>query len=597
MQIKKTLKDSSRMFGGFTARTLNVMDTLTAVHRMINNVLSNQLLCRDLGYRTRRGPPQRRPSVFHIPSFTTMTGVDITIDDESPLIRYQPLGAWSSHNSSTDEVANNFYGKTYTQTQQPGATMFFAFEGTAVAVYGSKNVNHGNYTVDIDGNNRRQSGKSSVATQSVEYQAPIFVSSILSPGPHTLTLLSLENAAFDIDYITWTSSVNRDKGGPLVRLVIDDVDPAFQFQTNEWATPPNLSNFSNNTGHAASQLGAFINFTFTDMILTSFLCEGDAVSLFGSVGPNNSPYTVQLDDQPANLYVATQSTYAPRTLLFYASDLGAGEHTLHVLNQGNALLEIDYAEVYMLPIFVNGTSASGQTQFPGGTKRSSLSPGTIAGISVGAAMSLILIYLVFIGLRKRHGIRRRDLSAIRHRYVDEEPVPEDATVVSPFRLFRSSSSTFGSPKPPIAESKKPHISDINTIVPSPSLHWQSHVPMSPATAVEDGPNTAASQRTRRKSRPKEMTGIGPRTTPISIPQQTHAHRSAISAGHLMTPIDSIPEVRESMTSYSSHRSPVASRSGGRLNHIQESEDGFDATSDAFSVHSSPPVYPGAPAST
>ncbi|KAF8065229.1 hypothetical protein FPV67DRAFT_1418932 [Lyophyllum atratum] len=290
-----------------------------------------------------------------------MTGMDITVDDESPLIRYQPPGAWSSHNSSTDEVANNFYGKTYTQTQQPGATMSFTFEGTGIAVYGSRNVNHGNFTVDIDGNNLRQSGKSSVATQSVEYQAPLFVYSTLSPGPHTITLLSLENAAFDIDYITWTSSVNRDKGGALVRLVMDDADPAFQFQANEWTTPSNLSNFNNNTGHAASQLGAFVNFTFTvsDMILTSFLCEGDAVSLFGSVGPNNSPYTVQLDDQPANLYVATQSTYTPRTLLFYASNLGAGEHTLHVVDQGNALLEVDYAEVYMLPVFVNGTSASG----------------------------------------------------------------------------------------------------------------------------------------------------------------------------------------------------------------------------------------------
>ncbi|KAF8065230.1 hypothetical protein FPV67DRAFT_175123 [Lyophyllum atratum] len=207
-------------------------------------------------------------------------------------------------------------------------------------------------------------------------------------------------------------------------------------------------------------------------------------------------------------------------------------------------------------------------------------------------MTMILIYLVFTGLRKRHRIRKRDRSAIRHRYVDEAPVPEDATVVSPFRLFRSSSSTFGSPKSQIAESKKPHISDINTIVPSPSL--QSHVPMSP---LEDAPNTAASQRTRRKSRPKEMTAIGTRTTPISIPQQTHVHRSAISAGHLMTPIDSIPEVRESMTSYSGHHSPVVSRSGGRSNQIQESEDGFDAASDTFSVHSSPPVYPGAPAST
>lgn len=182
-----------------------------------------------------------------------MTGLGITIDDQNPLINYQPPGAWTRHNSNTDGNANNFYGNTYAQTKQLGATMTFTFEGVGVAVYGSKNVDHGDFTVNIDGNNRRQSGNRTVA-QTALYQTPLFLDDSLATGPHTLTILNLQEAILDIDYITWTSSVNQDKGGTLVRSVVDDADPAFHYQANVWtSTPSNLSTFYGGTGQVIRQ--------------------------------------------------------------------------------------------------------------------------------------------------------------------------------------------------------------------------------------------------------------------------------------------------------------------------------------------------------
>lgn len=91
-----------------------------------------------------------------------------------------------------------------------------------------------------------------------------------------------QNASIlDIDYITWVSKVNQDKNGDVVRLVVDDVDAAFHYQAGAYlwsATPSNSStDFFKGTGHRSSKFGSAVNFTFT----------GDAVALFGTIGPQN----------------------------------------------------------------------------------------------------------------------------------------------------------------------------------------------------------------------------------------------------------------------------------------------------------------------
>lgn len=73
---------------------------------------------------------------------------------------------------------------------------------------------------------------------------------------------------------------------------------------------------------------------------------GVAISLFGTIGPQNSPYSVQLDDWPNKTFQANKMIYTPQTLLFHADNLGQGDHTLVVTNEADQNLQIDYATLH-----------------------------------------------------------------------------------------------------------------------------------------------------------------------------------------------------------------------------------------------------------
>ncbi|KAG6863729.1 hypothetical protein C0991_003650, partial [Blastosporella zonata] len=125
-----------------------------------------------------------------------MTGLILTIDDGDPLITYQPPGAWTQRNSSTDPtIATNFYGKTLMTTRTPGATMFITFEGVNIAVFGSKSPEHGNYSTNLDGIVGRGSG-----VGDMQYNARVYVSQTLTPMTHMLTILNQNTGILDIDY-------------------------------------------------------------------------------------------------------------------------------------------------------------------------------------------------------------------------------------------------------------------------------------------------------------------------------------------------------------------------------------------------------------
>ena len=79
---------------------------------------------------------------------------------------------------------------------------------------------------------------------------------------------------------------------------------------------------------------------------------GDAVALYGSVGPNNTQsYTVQIDNGNPSVYNANKATYKPQEMLYYAGNLGGGQHTLQVQlpTSANGEFAIDYATVYSTP--------------------------------------------------------------------------------------------------------------------------------------------------------------------------------------------------------------------------------------------------------
>jgi len=89
--------------------------------------------------------------------------------------------------------------------------------------------------------------------------------------------------------------------------------------------------------------GAFIEYTFS----------GAAVALFGPVGPNGAPYSVQLDQGSLTNYSSYKRFYRPQTMLFQVSNLASGQHTIRIVseawNNSALTLGIDYAEVFTTP--------------------------------------------------------------------------------------------------------------------------------------------------------------------------------------------------------------------------------------------------------
>jgi hypothetical protein len=93
---------------------------------------------------------------------------------------------------------------------------------------------------------------------------------------------------------------------------------------------------------ATSSAGASATFTFA----------GDVVQIFGTSGPNDAPYSVQLDGGSSLTFNATKLEAHEQVLLYYADNLGPGSHNVKIVNQpalSGQSLNINYALVDSVP--------------------------------------------------------------------------------------------------------------------------------------------------------------------------------------------------------------------------------------------------------
>ncbi|KAJ8468643.1 hypothetical protein ONZ45_g17176 [Pleurotus djamor] len=285
--------------------------------------------------------------------------LEFQIDDNSPLIVYDPPDAWQQVNSSSDPFVKLYYGETLTRASAPGAQAHFSFNGTGFAVYGGRKKQYAPFELKLDGRSFTCD-----ASTSDDPQAAVRLCSKynLTNTNHTATLISSTRAPFDIDKISWTTEMNSQHGRtPLETLTVDDADSAFTWDPpTAWtANPADLNRFRGSTGHSTATLGGSVTLKFKVQALmnrdhyscreTHFHHPGEIVSIFGSIGPENAPYTAQIDGRPIKTYNATTDYRTTRSLLFFADNLGPGDHAVTLTNaqdRGDAvLLEVDYAEV------------------------------------------------------------------------------------------------------------------------------------------------------------------------------------------------------------------------------------------------------------
>ncbi|KAJ7889611.1 hypothetical protein B0H13DRAFT_1626706 [Mycena leptocephala] len=265
-----------------------------------------------------------------------MPTTNYTIDDVSPMIQYAPAGAWSAGDKEKDPSGSKYSGGTFTLSNTKGSSASFSFTGTQVWIYGAKRENHGPYSVTIDKTTTQYNGFSAK-----DNFTALFDSGSLASGQHTVVITNNESDAkkafLDIDHITWST----DSSAATQSIQLDDNTSQFSYQpSNTWKTdlPSDLSGFQNDSGHVTQTRDASALLSFS----------GDTVALFGAVGPNLGPYAIKIDGQSAGTFDATNQNYAAQTALYHGDGLGAGNHTLEVINQGQGLA-IDFALVAAIP--------------------------------------------------------------------------------------------------------------------------------------------------------------------------------------------------------------------------------------------------------
>ncbi|KAJ7468225.1 hypothetical protein B0H11DRAFT_2305774 [Mycena galericulata] len=285
-----------------------------------------------------------------------MPTTNYTIDDVNPMIQYAPVGAWSAGDPSTDPSGMKYSNNgTFTLCTTKGSSASFSFNGTQVWVYGAKRSNHGPYSVQMDGKTTQYDGFS---TQ--DEFTYLFSSGPLASGQHTVVVTNAVNDTtkpyLDIDYIIWST----DSSAVAENITLEDTISQFSYQpSNTWTTtlPSSMSGFQSNTGHLTQQKDASVILSFS----------GDTVSVYGAVGPTLGPYSIKMDGQSMGTFNATRQNYGAQIPLWHADNLGAGDHTLELINQPTSTgqgLAVDFALVAGLPATASASASGSASASP-----------------------------------------------------------------------------------------------------------------------------------------------------------------------------------------------------------------------------------------
>ncbi|KAG8902718.1 hypothetical protein FRC01_009491, partial [Tulasnella sp. 417] len=287
-----------------------------------------------------------------------------TAEDASPLIKWVPADQWIDGSPADSELPKYSAG-SFRLTTTNGAYASFSFNGTGVWIYGAKRFNHGPYRCNVDGNDRPiQDGYSDPANNQIS--VPLCSAPNLKMGSHTIKITNLWTDAnlpyLDVDYIIWETKISEQ--ATLASNVFDDADTSNIKYTppGEWSPNAcqNMASYSSGSCHVTGSNTAKASLTF----------EGDAIAVYGGVGPQYGPYSVKLDDQDPALFTANSTNSHSQQILYFASGLGAGNHTVVINNNPASIgnqLDIDYIQVLGVGIPTDGAQPGNNNSSGGGS--------------------------------------------------------------------------------------------------------------------------------------------------------------------------------------------------------------------------------------
>ncbi|KAH0827744.1 hypothetical protein J3R83DRAFT_3339 [Lanmaoa asiatica] len=363
-----------------------------------------------------------------------MSLLTTVIDDKSPLISYDMT--WLPGTSQDDNYAVDYYLGTFQKNSATDGTATFSFNGTAFWIYGANRPNHGVYTVQVDNTNYPGINGSGNNL----FQQSLFSANV-NQGAHTVNLINTGGSLglyVDIDMIVWQSEVGST-GGQLVPEIVQDMDPRFQYQQSAWGTTSSSSNLN---------LNLFNNGTGQHIWCKRFFhIYSEAVTLFGTSGPSNGPYSVQLDGGSDVKYNATNAyptNYG--VTIYHADNLGLGAHQIVLTNLPGAsgqYLTIDYAQLWT----VTNTSVSPSPSVipcpapSSNISQNTLSSGAIAGLVIEGMVAVLAAAAAFFFYRRWNAA----LATPRTLYIPLHQSPGTTTAsvpgVAPSLESRSDSNT------------------------------------------------------------------------------------------------------------------------------------------------------------
>lgn len=230
---------------------------------------------------------------------------------------------------STGE-STNYKDKSYHASRSNTSTATLSFIGTAISIYGSKASDHGTFSVTLDGTTQTLDGHNPTNV----YQTLLFSQTGLPYGSHTL---QVQNLALDsaqpwlyLDYFEFETGLDDNIRNADYNM--DDNNSTISYlPPDAWGTTDdNISQYYGKTLHTSS--------TPSSQVSTAF--DGNAISVFGSVGPSYGLVDVTIDSLTTVLNCSA-STFRPQTLLFYAVGLPSERHSLKMQIPSNSSQRFD----------------------------------------------------------------------------------------------------------------------------------------------------------------------------------------------------------------------------------------------------------------
>ncbi|RDX42052.1 hypothetical protein OH76DRAFT_145765 [Lentinus brumalis] len=335
-----------------------------------------------------------------------MAASNVTIDDTSSLLVYEPAGAWS-HASGRD--AQSYGNSTFSSAQTEGATAKFLFTGTGFWVYGATKPEYGQYILLLDSQVMLYANATSNEPQ---FGQVLGGSSGLADGKHEVVLMAAGGGLVDIDAIVYETTDQRQGSISPAGTQTMSASSRSQSVPRLSATPNSKTDGSDDT--ASDQASSSSSTAAASAADAASPISGQPDATQSTAQPNTQA-SAQPGDQSSqgNPQTSPQATAQPSA----RPNASAGAAATSSATPSSSQPHGATTDNYLSPTISQAQSA-GSPPIAGTTQaQRGLPMGAIIGIAIGAVIGLLLLVALFFLL-----LRRRRAKARRHANVLPSPV-------------------------------------------------------------------------------------------------------------------------------------------------------------------------------